>query len=165
MKEHPVYNKILVTKDGNVYSMGKNYKTPRKLKESFDERGYVRVRVQVGLYEQKQRSVHRLVAETYLPNPNNLCEVHHKDNNPMNNNLDNLEWVTHKQNCQYSRDNIGQNKAAEWKILNIKSNETFVVKNLSKWCEENGLNKANLHKTLKKKNHHKGYRILEKISS
>ena len=164
MKEHPLYNHILVAKDGSVYSMGKNYKSPRKLKESFDERGYARVRIQVGLYNQKLRSVHRLVAETYLPNLLNLSDVHHKDNNPKNNNLDNLEWVSHKENCEHSRNNIGRNKAAEWRILNIKNKETFVIKNLAKWCEENDLNRSNLHKTLTKTNHHKGYKILEKIS-
>ena len=118
----------------------------------------------MGLYNQKLRAVHRLVAETYLPNPYNLSDVHHKDNNPRNNNLDNLEWVTHKQNCELSRDNIGRNKAAEWKILHIESKETFVIRNLSKWCEENNLNRSNLHKTLTKVNQHKGYKILEKIS-
>jgi len=164
MKEHPIYRNILVAKDGGIYSTGKNYKSPRKLKESFDERGYARVRIQVGLYNQRLRSVHRLVAETYLTNPHNLSDVHHKDNNPKNNNLDNLEWVTHKQNCQLSRNTIGRNKAAEWRILHIETNETFVIKNLSKWCEENNLNRSNLHKTLTKKNHHKGYRILEKIN-
>jgi len=102
MQNHPLYNNILVSEDGDIYSTGKNYKSPRKLKESFDERGYARVRIQVGLYNQRKKSVHRLVAETYLPNPLNLSDVHHKDNNPRNNNLDNLEWVSHKQNCELS---------------------------------------------------------------
>jgi hypothetical protein len=82
----------------------------------------------------------------------------------INNNLDNLEWVSHKQNCELSRDSIGQNKAAEWKILHIESKETFVIKNLAKWCEENNLDRANLHKTLTKVNQHKGYKILEKLN-
>lgn len=46
----------------------------------------------------KNKAVHRLVAEAFLPNPNNLPVVHHKDSNRLNNNLDNLEWVTYQQN-------------------------------------------------------------------
>ena len=46
----------------------------------------------------KRRSVcvHRLVAELFIPNPNNLPEVDHKDANRMNPRKENLEWVTHK---------------------------------------------------------------------
>ena len=42
--------------------------------------------------------VHRLVAQTYLPNPNNLLEVNHKNGNKADNRLENLEWCNRKQN-------------------------------------------------------------------
>ena len=42
--------------------------------------------------------VHRIVAMTYLPNPNNLPEVDHRDTNKLNNHYTNLEWVTTKEN-------------------------------------------------------------------
>lgn len=48
-----------------------------------------------------QRSVHRLVAEAFLENPNNLPEVNHKDENKQNNHIKNLEWISHKENCHY----------------------------------------------------------------
>tara|TARA_R100001594_G_scaffold3957_1_gene14532 strand:- start:484 stop:1014 length:531 start_codon:yes stop_codon:yes gene_type:complete len=47
----------------------------------------------------KKFYVHRLVAEHFLPNPDNLRDVHHKDNNPKNNDVSNLEWLSHKDNC------------------------------------------------------------------
>ena len=42
--------------------------------------------------------VHRLVAEAFLPNPENLSEVYHIDDNPKNNCVENLQWVSRKQN-------------------------------------------------------------------
>ncbi len=49
--------------------------------------------------------IHRLVAEAFIPNPQNLPCVNHKDYNPTNNCVDNLEWVTHQQNSLYSSEN------------------------------------------------------------
>lgn len=46
------------------------------------------------------KRIHRLVAEVYLPNPENKPFVHHKDHDKLNNDLNNLEWVTEKENAQ-----------------------------------------------------------------
>lgn len=48
-------------------------------------------------------SVHRLVAQAFIPNPMNLSDVNHKDRNKSNNNLDNLEWVSHKDNINHGK--------------------------------------------------------------
>mgnify|MGYP002516627695 CR=1 FL=1 len=50
------------------------------------------------------RKVHRLVAEAFIPNPDNLKEVNHIDGNHDNNQVSNLEWITHQANVQHSFD-------------------------------------------------------------
>lgn len=54
---------------------------------------------------QKNFTIHRLVAEAFIPNPNNYTEVNHKDENKTNNYIDNLEWCTHKYNLNYGNYN------------------------------------------------------------
>nr|UVX77624.1 MAG: zinc-binding loop region of homing endonuclease [Bacteriophage sp.] len=58
------------------------------------------------------KTIHRLVAEAFIPNPNNLPCVNHKDENRLNNNVENLEW------CTYQHNNT-------WKDRLKKSLETF----------------------------------------
>ena len=69
----------------------------RILKPFWDTHEYLQVR----LYKDnknKSRKVHRIVAETFIPNPNNLPQVNHIDENPKNNRVDNLEWCSNIEN-------------------------------------------------------------------
>lgn len=77
-----------------------NVKTGRPKQIRPDGAGYAEVQ----LYKNNKRehkNVHRLFAEAYIPNPNNLPEINHIDEDPMNYSLDNLEWCTHKYNLNY----------------------------------------------------------------
>jgi len=62
---------------------------------------------------QKHMYVHRLVAATFIPNPNNLPAIDHIDNNPKNNNVDNLRWITNADNCN-RQDRIVNAKCYRW---------------------------------------------------
>ena len=72
----------------------------RILKLSADRLGYLRAQ----LYSSSKRKsflVHRLVAQAFIPNPDNLPQVNHRDENPSNDNVDNLEWCDGKYNVNY----------------------------------------------------------------
>lgn len=62
----------------------------------------------------KLRNVHRLVAQAFIPNPNNYPQVNHKDENPSNNNVSNLEWC----DAQYNNTYRGRNKRCGLSQLN-----------------------------------------------
>lgn len=81
-----------------VYSDGRIYSVRRKifLKPFFDTNGYCRIT----LYK-KDYSVHRLVAEAFIPNPNNFPEVNHKNLNKTDNRIENLEWINSRNNVKH----------------------------------------------------------------
>ena len=85
-----------ITSCGKVWS----YRSQRFLKSTIGGNGYLKV----GLCKDgKMRTVnvHRLVAETYIPNPDNKPQVNHLDEDKTHNYVNNLAWATSKENCNY----------------------------------------------------------------
>lgn len=80
-----------------------NQKTNNYYKGSVDG-GYLRYDLK---WNQKRFnfSAHKLVAENFIPNPNNLPVVNHKDGNKLNNNINNLEWVSYSENNLHAYQN------------------------------------------------------------
>ena len=91
------FTKYLIDTNGNIY----NKRTMKKLKDRDNGRGYRAVCLYNYEGKMVHKYVHRLVAETFIPNPNNLPEVNHIDENKANNSVDNLEWCDHKYNNTY----------------------------------------------------------------
>lgn len=95
-----------ITMTGRVWS----YKRKKFLKPVADSHNYL----QVHLYKdnkQKNFLVHRLVAETYIPNPDGKPQVGHIDDDKTNNDWSNLYWTTAKNNCNYGSRNEKISKA------------------------------------------------------
>lgn len=63
---------------------------------------YLRVQLYKSRKESKFNSIHQLVAEAFIPNPDNKPIVDHKDNNTYNNTVKNLQWATYKENADYA---------------------------------------------------------------
>ena len=78
----------------------RNSKTGRLLKLQLNEKGYLRVALRID-GKTKWYRVSRLVANLFIPNPDNLPEVNHKDENKLNNYAENLEWCDRKYNVHY----------------------------------------------------------------
>lgn len=84
----------------NVCNGGKQYCEERILKPQKRKFGYLAVMLcKKGI--KKSFLIHRLVAMTFIPNPQNLPQVNHKDENPSNNKIDNLKWCNQKYNSNY----------------------------------------------------------------
>lgn len=81
---------------GRLYSVRRN-----KFMSFYDQHGYKRLKIEKNGKEQ-DFAIHRLVAFAFLPNPDNLPFINHKDEDKENNRVSNLEWCTAKYNSNYS---------------------------------------------------------------
>lgn len=108
-----------VTKTGKIYNIGKKSYT----KPYVSNGGYLTT-----VINNKTLQIHRIIAQTFIPNPENKPLVNHKDGNKHNNDVNNLEWVTDSENTKhaYKMELIKVSKICQFdksgKFINIFSN-------------------------------------------
>lgn len=75
-----------------------------------------------------KKYVHRLIAEAFIPNPNNYHYINHKNENKLDNSIENLEWCTLKYNINYGTRNKKSKKSLSKRIIQIDNNNRIIKK-------------------------------------
>lgn len=163
-KTYPEYPFIEVSNLGGVRTKDRvvTYKDGRKkfvkgriLKQQSDKKGYMYVGFSVKCKPVRLK-VHRIVAICFIPNPDSLPEVNHKDNNRTNNAVSNLEWCTSKYNNDYKR-NFGTSQAEVQgrpvMAINPETSEVFWFESQSEAARQLNVIQANISAIVKDKRH------------
>jgi hypothetical protein len=138
----------------NPYGILRNVKSKKILNGYIDKDGYNRITFNNKNLDVKSSSIHRLVAEAFIPNPNNFPVINHKDENVKNNYYKNLEWCTIQHNNIYG-ERLERVSNTQSKLYgNILMESTGIEFNNSidaaKYVIENKLSKSNDVKSISK---------------
>lgn len=137
---------------GDDYEIYKKTKTGRiiKLSKWVDSVGYYMVTFKINGKKYWKR-IHRLVAETLIPNPNNLPQINHKDGNKLNFHVDNLEWCDNSYNTQDAYDHglYKSKKECPIKATSKITGKEYLFTSIRSCARELGINRKTMTSILK----------------
>jgi hypothetical protein len=113
------FSNYLINKEGRIF--GKHYK--KEIIFQIED-GYKKTRLVDDEGKRQSCRLHRLLGIQYIPNPDNLECIDHIDRNRLNNSLDNLRWVSKRENCR----NMDENRRSKGSIFLDKSTTARVGK-------------------------------------
>lgn len=133
-----------VSSHGRVKSFRK--KEPRLLSTCIGIHGYCVVLLHDGNGHRKNERVHRLVAQTFIPNPNNYPYINHKDEDKTNNHVENLEWCTAEYNSNFGtcKSRIGNSNSRPILKYDLEGNFIREYKSMSEAERIEGINHASI---------------------
>lgn len=132
------------------------------LKPSENNKGYYTVKLQKDK-QKKTITIHRIVANTFLDNSDNLPQINHIDGNKHNNNVENLEWCDNTYNFKHATDNK-LIKTRKIKVKDIETNIEYFFDNLHKMFRQFEITPSGSYKKFINQNRlYKGRYILEDI--
>lgn len=151
----------------------KRFRSGQKINPDIAPNGYYRVTLARN-GKKKQKYLHRLLAEHFIPNPNNLPQINHKDGNKLNCKIENLEWVTVKENVihaykyglinhvkgeqhpNYGKCGSQSKLAKKVKATNVITKETKIYGSMIE-TKKDGFLQSEVSRSCKKGSIHHGY--------
>lgn len=109
-----------ISNTGRIYTT-KRFKHRKELTPYCKPNGYLQIKLSNDGVKHHEY-IHRLVAQAFLPNPDNLPEVNHIDGNKLNNNVENLEWCSRLDNMQHYFDNKVKQLDKDGNVIAIHKN-------------------------------------------
>lgn len=144
---------------------GKRKWNQRILKQKEDKNGYKRVTLWKN-GKSKGYLVHRLIALTFIPQIPNKTLINHKDCNPKNNEVSNLEWCNHRENLLHAFDNHLNENAQSIVLVNIRTKQTQYFRSKAEASQFLGKNHGYVSRKLKEGSTKIGdYEMYERISN
>lgn len=112
-------------------------------------RGYMEIGLGTKLSGYKRCKIHRLVAEAFIPNPDNLPCINHKDENKINNRVDNLEWCTYYYNLHYGTNIDRMSKTQSVPVIAYNDTEELYFEGQKEASRQLGIDQGNIGHSLK----------------